>query len=230
MSVEQVVRKRISYRRFLDKPVSEEDVRDILNIARYAPSGGNTQPWHCYVLSGEAKKSLTGAILNSSGMSPNGEFQMYPAKDDMPPDLYDVYMKRRRTLAAEMYRRMGISYQDKQGRVDAMMKNFDFFGAPVGIIVTCDRCVDSNGWGHVGAFLQSVCLLAEERGMGTCLQEAFATYHEVVYKELNIPREQILWCGISLGYPDMEHPVNAMRSERAAVDDFAVFRGFSSKI
>ena len=71
------------------------------------------------------------------------------------------------------------------------MKNFDFFGAPVGIIVTCDRCIDVNGWGHVGAFLQSVCLLAEERGMGTCLQEAFATYHEVVYKELNIPREQI---------------------------------------
>ena len=79
-----------------------------------------------------------------------------------------------------------------------MMKNFDFFGAPVGIIVTCDRCIDVNGWGPVGAFLQSACLLAEERGMGTCLQEAFATYHEVVYKELNIPREQILWCGISL--------------------------------
>ena len=94
MSVEQIVRKRISYRRFLSKPVSEDDVRDILNIARYAPSGGNTQPWHCYVLSGEAKESLTKAILSSSGMSTKGEFQMYPAKDDMPPDLYEIYMKR----------------------------------------------------------------------------------------------------------------------------------------
>ena len=166
MSVEQVVRKRISYRRFSHKPVSEEDVRDILNIAKVCAKRGNTQPWHCYVLSGEAKKSLTKAILNSSGMSPKGEFQMYPSKDDMPSDLYDVYMKRRRTLAAEMYRLMGVSYQDKKGRVEAMMKNFDFFGAPVGIIVTCDRCIDVNGWGHVGAFLQSICLLAEERGNG----------------------------------------------------------------
>ena len=79
----------------------------------------------------------------------------------MPEDMYDVYMKRRRTLAAEMYRLMGVSYDDKKGRAEAMMKNFDFFGAPVGILVTVDRPVDVNGWGHVGSFLQTICLLAE---------------------------------------------------------------------
>ena len=230
MSVTEATTKRISYRRFLNKPVSEQDVRSILDKARFAPSGGNTQPWHCYVLAGEAKAKLTKAILENAAKPSKAEYRMYPGKEDMPKDMFDLYMKRRRTLASEMYRLMGISYNDKKGRAEAMMKNFDFFGAPVGIIVTVDRPVDMNGWGHVGSFLQTICLLAEERGMGTCLQEAFGNYPTIVYDELNIPKDQILWCGIALGYPDMSEPVNSMRSERAPVDDFAVFHGFTSKI
>ena len=230
LSVTEATMKRISYRRFLKKPISEKDVREILDTARFAPSGGNTQPWHCYVLAGDAKDNLTKAIFNSTGRPPKPEYSVYPGKKDMPEDMYDVYMKRRRTLAAEMYRLMGVSYDDKKGRAEAMMKNFDFFGAPVGILVTVDRPVDVNGWGHVGSFLQTICLLAEEKGMGTCLQEAFGNYYHVIYEHLNIPKDQILWCGISLGYPDMDQPVNTLRSERAPVDEFASFHGFASKI
>ena len=123
MSVTEATTKRISYRRFLNKPVSEQDVRSILDKARFAPSGGNTQPWHCYVLAGEAKAKLTKAILENAAKPSKAEYRMYPGKEDMPKDMFDLYMKRRRTLASEMYRLMGISYNDKKGRAEAMMKN-----------------------------------------------------------------------------------------------------------
>ena len=125
-----------------------------------------------------------------------------------------------------MYSLMGIGRKDKVARVQAMLQNYEFFGAPVGLIITVDRCVDKNGWGHVGCFVQNICLLAIERGLGTCLQEAWADQHEVVRDVLGIPKNEVVWCGIALGYPDTSSPVNSLLSSREAVDHFSVFSGF----
>ena len=107
-----------------------------------------------------------------------------------------------------------------------MARNFEFFGAPVGIIVTVEKSCDSNGWGHVGCLLQSICLLAEERNLGTCLQEAWGNLGSTVYDALHIPENEVVWCGVALGYPDTTKPVNTIVSERESLDVVATFAGF----
>jgi nitroreductase len=226
-SVSEMIHKRISTRAFLQTPVPEEKVRYILDVARFAPSGGNTQPWHCYVVAGEKKRALTESVLKAfAGGDGTSEYKMYPGKNDMSKEKYSVYMKRRRQLAYDMFGLMGVERSDKNGRLKALLDNYRFFGAPIGIIVTVDREVDINGWGHTGCFLQNVCLVAEEEGLATCLQEAWANFHFQLHNILNIPKDQKVWCGISLGYADKSKSVNTLRSEREEVDQFATFMGF----
>ena len=227
-SASELIQKRISTRAFLPTPVSEEKVRHILDVARFAPSGGNTQPWHCYVVAGDKKTQLTESVLKAfttGGDIP--EYKVYPEKGDMSPEKYGVYMKRRRQLAYEMFGLMGVERSDKNGRLEALLDNYRFFGAPIGIIVTVDREVDINGWGHAGCFLQNVCLVAEEEGLATCLQEAWANFHGHLHEIMSIPKDQKVWCGVALGYADTSKPVNTLRSKREEVNDFTTFLGFS---
>jgi nitroreductase len=216
------VNSRMSARSFLDTPVDMALVREILQLASRAPSGGNTQPWHVYVLTGEAKASLTAAVLALAAKGimeePNVPFQMYP-----PKDASAAYMDRRRTLGFEYYRLLGVAHDDTQGRLEAHMRNFKWFGAPVGLIVCVDKIVDRNGWGHVGMFLQTLCLLAVERGLATCCQEAWGCYPGTVAKLVNIPDSQSIWCGVSLGYADATAQVNKLRTQRVPLEQCATF-------
>mmetsp|Transcript_54194 Transcript_54194/g.137430 ORF Transcript_54194/g.137430 Transcript_54194/m.137430 type:complete len:233 (-) Transcript_54194:223-921(-) len=215
---------RVSTRAFLqDKPVPLELIKDILEVASRAPSGGNTQPWHLYVLAGEAREALVHAIRQPGAFS-NGklEFEVYPSKEREPVG----FSERKKNVAFAMYDLLGVDRKDAAGRQGALVKNWQFFGAPVGIIVTVDRACDRNAWGHVGMLLQSICLLAEERGLASCLQEAWGNLG-VVYKTLSIPDSEVVWCGLALGYADPAAPVNTLRTAREPVDAFAQFRGFS---
>lgn len=229
LSVTDAICQRISTRAFHDRDVPLETLREIITLATRAPSGGNTQPWHVYVVGGMARNRLceeAQKFVMSGGLaSATEEFAMYPSKRSTPP-APESFIQRRRALGYAMYSLMGVDRKDKAGRAAAMAKNWDFFGAPVGIIVTVERSVDRNGWGHVGALLQSICLLAEERGLATCLQEAWANMGRTVYDQLEIPDNEIVWCGISLGYADKAAPVNTLKSERVPVDEIAKFRGF----
>ena len=139
-------------------------------------------------------------------------------------------MERRRKLAFDMYKLMGVDRKDPASRLQALMKNFSFFGAPVGLFITVDRICDRNGWGHVGMFIQSLCLLAEEAGLATCLQEAWANWSKLVSNQLQIPDSEILWCGIALGYADLNDPVNTLQSDRLSLSEFVTFIGPSSKL
>ena len=227
--VTESILKRKSCRKFLrDKKVPLSLIREILDIARFAPSGGNTQPWHLYVVGGEKRDELSRAVrdqLESGNFGEKPEFNVYPPKDVIPKE----YMRRRRELGFEMYKLMGIERKDRVGRIKAMAENWDFFGAPVGIIVTTDRVVDRNGWGHVGCLLQSICLLAEERGLSTCLQEAWGSFSGLTSRVLGIPDSEILWCGIAIGYEDTSAPVNTLRSKRDNIDSFTKFIGFGNE-
>jgi len=221
MGVSKAVEGRKSIRAFTNDPVPEELVKKLLTLAARAPSGGNTQPWHVYVVTGDARQSLTDAVfeaMSNGKMGDKPEFNIYPKSSDAPE-----YLERRRKLGYEMYKLMDIDRDDKAGRLAAMQQNFEFFGAPVGLIVTVDRVADRNGWGHVGMFLQTLCLLATEHGLASCLQEAWSTFHSVVYEKLQIPASQIVWCGVALGYEDKGAPVNKLVSEREPPEKFAKF-------
>eukprot|EP00429_Kryptoperidinium_foliaceum_P101679 CAMPEP_0176242852 /NCGR_PEP_ID=MMETSP0121_2-20121125/30619_1 /TAXON_ID=160619 /ORGANISM="Kryptoperidinium foliaceum, Strain CCMP 1326" /LENGTH=252 /DNA_ID=CAMNT_0017582421 /DNA_START=107 /DNA_END=865 /DNA_ORIENTATION=+ len=224
-SVTSAVRARRSTRAFLrDKPVPLELIEDILDTARRAPSGGNCQPWHLYVTAGAARDALV-AAFKQPGALPSAapaEYKVYPPNDVAPP----TYAARRRKVAYGMWELMGVDRKDTAARTTAALRNFDFFGAPVGIIVTVDRACDRNGWGHVGMLLQTICLLAQERGLATCMQEAWGNLGSVVYRALDIPSTEVIWCGLALGYADPSQRVNTLRTEREPLKAFVRFSGF----
>ena len=142
MLASEAIQKRKLCRKFLKKPVALALVREILDVSRWAPSGGNTQPWHVYVVSGTVKREITALVaeqLQGGTFSEAPEFLVYPPKGSPQPA---EYLKRRRALGYAMYSLMGIERGDKAGRFAAMAENWNFFGAPVGLIVTTDRCVD----------------------------------------------------------------------------------------
>ncbi|MGC6511882.1 MAG: nitroreductase [Parvibaculales bacterium] len=220
ISVTQAVNQRKSIRGFLDKQVPEETVRQLLDKAARAPSGGNLQPWQIYVLMGDrlaAFKQQMMDTIKETPMTALPEYNVYP--DPMP----DIYKARSRKVGADMYELMGIARDDKQGRMAAMGRNFNFFDAPVGMFFCIDRVLDRNQWAHFGMFAQTLSLLAIEEGLGSCMQEAWAVHHEIVAEAINMPDTQMLWMGLALGYPDPAAPVNELETEREPVDGFAKF-------
>merc|ERR1711920_1098437 len=127
----------------------------------------------------------------------------------MPKDLHESWMSRRVKCANDLWQVMGVKREDQKGRMMALMKNWEWWGAPVGIIVSIDRCASSNAWGHTGMLLQTVNLLAEERGLGVANLEAWGNLGSVVYEYLGIDSErEVIWCGMALGYPNKDDKIN----------------------
>lgn len=219
-NVSSIIKSRISARAFLGTPVPEEEIREILEIAKYAPSGGNLQPWKVHVVTGAARDRVIDAAKKSIAENPfanEGEIRVYPES------LWDPYRARRFIVGEEMYALLGIAREDKMARIGHLQKNFEFFGAPAGLFFTLDRRFDKGQWAHLGMFMLAVALVAEERGLATCMQEAWTTRAKTVCGVLGIPDSDQLYCGMALGVPDRSAPVNALRSTRAALEEFAIF-------
>ncbi|CAE7770391.1 ADK2 [Symbiodinium pilosum] len=231
----QAVRSRRTCRAFQRRPVTQETVEELLSLASRAPSGGNTQPWHVYVVAGMQLEALTdAAFVHLRGMGKQNsielEYNVYPRKADMPPDLHKVYMSRRIQLAESMWRLRGITREDAAGRYRMLLDNYRFWGAPVGMIITVDRCCDRNAWGHAGLLLQSIALLAVERGLATAMLEAWGNLGSCVYDALNISMDrEVVWCGVALGYPDHSGDLSGIPTDRLDVHDFCRFQGFVSR-
>jgi len=222
MNVTEAIRSRHSTRAFKDLPVPRQLVEEILDIARWAPSGGNLQPWHVYVVAGKARERLISAVARLLPAHPLGlqaEYHVYP------PSLKEPYRSRRFKVGEDMYASIGVLREDRSGRLRQFARNWEFFGAPVGIFFTLDRDMQQGQWSDLGMFIQNIMLLARERGLDTCAQESWAAWHEVVRKELDIPAEQILFCGMALGYADTQAAINRLETEREPVEDFARFLG-----
>ncbi len=220
LSVTDAIRQRHSVRAFWDRPVARETVAEILEIAARSPSGGNLQPWHVDVVAGSALDELKQVVRErlASGLEPT-EFNVYP------PDIRQVHEGRRRQCGDDLYSSLGIERGDKPARWGQFLKNYELFGAPVALFFSIDRGFDRPQWAHLGMFIQTVMLLAEERGLGTCPQEAWAALQETVSGFLGLPPERMLYCGMALGYEDRAHPINGFRTSRESVDSFATFRG-----
>ncbi len=222
LGVTEAVRARRSVRAFLDTQVPLSVLREVLEIAARAPSGGNLQPWWLHVVTGEPLARLREQMrerVASQGPDP-AEYDIYP------PNLWEPYRSRRFEIGEIMYRALGIARTDKLGRLQRFAENYQLFGAPVGLFCFVDRRMGSPQWSDLGMYLQTVMLLLKERGLDSCAQESWSAYHRVVSELVKSPPELMLFCGMAIGYADPEAPVNAIQSPRAPLDEFARFHGF----
>lgn len=224
MDVRDAIATRYSCRAFLPTPVRLEIVRDILERAARAPSGGNLQPWRVHALSGTRLEALKDALRPRFAKElPRGEGAEYHV---YPVDLQPPYSDRRSLVATQLYDSVGIPREDRPGRYRQFARNYLFYDAPVGMFVSLDRSMGPPQWSDVGGFLQSVALLARAHGLHTCLQEAWTSWHKTVSAFIALPGEHILFCGIALGYADESAPINDWRTAREPLEAFATFEGF----
>ena len=222
LSVTDAVKTRRAVRIFTDEPVAEDTLREILSLASRAPSNGNLQPWKVYAVTGDALREALESINTGLYTDDNMEAPQYPI---YPEKLQEPYRGRRRDCGELMYTALGIEREDKASRIKQVMKNFHFFGAPVGIILTMDESMDLGQAMDVGIFAQNIMLLAKERGLDTCPQASWAQWPKRVRSALGIADEEKVMLGISLGYA-ADHPVNVVEQPRVPLEDFASLRGF----
>jgi nitroreductase len=224
LTVTAALKQRISIRKFLPTPVPESVVRELLDTARWSPSGGNLQPWKVIAVAGAERAAISALALGGEFVggknSEEGENPVYP------PNLWEPYRTRRFQVGEEMYALLGIKREDRAGRLAHVARNFEFFGAPVGLFFVIDHRLGRAQWAHLGMFMQSLALVAVERGLGTCMQEFWGLLRFTLHRHFALPDTDMVYCGMALGHPDMTAPVNRLRSSRAAVDDFVTLRGF----
>ena len=222
MNVTEAILGRNSCRAFTNQPVRTETIRSILEVARRAPSGGNLQPWHVHVLTGEPMREFRGLIAGKAASLPGGEGSEY---NIYPPNLKDPYRSRRFKCGEDLYATIGIARQDRPARLAQFARNFDFFGAPMALFFSIDRDMGPDQWSDVGMFMQNVMLLIHEHGLRCCPQEAWAVWHKTVGAFLSLRPEMMLFCGMAVGHGDDTAPINQLRTDRAALDEFVTFVG-----
>lgn len=222
MTVTEALRQRVSIRAFRREPVSREVVRDILDVARWAPSGGNMQPWKVVVVAGPERDAVIDLARRTrvEGRNQAGDHPVYP------PDLWEPYRSRRYQLGEAMYALLGIPRSDRDRRLARWEVNYEFFGAPVGMFFVIDERMGHAQWAHLGMFMQSIALAALERDLGTCMQEAWSALRVTLKDHFALPAREMVYCGLALGYVDYSAAVNELRSERAEVEQFASLKGF----
>jgi len=221
MNVSEAIATRKTIRAFLEKPVEVAAIRRILAGASRAPSGGNLQPWRVYVLVGPARDELVRRVKAKMSETPMGERPEYHI---YPPELTEPYKTRRFQIGEAMYATIGIPREDKAGRLRQFVRNWEFFGAPCGLIFTIDRQMQQGQWADLGMFMENVMLLAREEGLHTCPQEAWAVWHSVIREYLSVPPNELIFCGMALGYGDDDAAINRLESERVPVEEFALIK------
>lgn len=213
MSVSEAVASRKSIRRFLDRPVDAALLRELLEKASRAPSGGNLQPWRIYVLSG-------GAVPRFLEFLDGYTEPDFPPYDIYPKGLTEPYRSSRFKVGEDMYALLGIPREDKPARLAHLARNFRFFDAPAGLFCFVDKQMGLPQWSDLGMFLQTFMLLAQEAGLDTCPQECWSNYSKTVADFCDAPDELMLFCGVAIGHADPDAPVNRLHSSRAPIEDW----------
>lgn len=221
-AVDAAITSRHSVRAFLPTPVPRKTIEALLAVAARAPSGTNTQPWQVHVLTGAARQALSSEIRAAyddpvERARHTEEYAYYPTEWVSP------YIDRRRKVGWDLYALLGIGKADKARMHAQHGRNYEFFGAPVGLIFTIDRVLQQGSWLDYGMFLQSFMVAARARGLDTCPQAAFTQYHRIIERHLALNEAQMVVCGMSLGYADPAAAENALVTEREPVAGFARF-------
>lgn len=222
-AVDAAITSRRSIRAFLPRPVERADIERILEVAARAPSGTNTQPWKVYVLTGQARERLCEAILAVNADPEQArrhteEYAYYPREWVSP------YVDRRRKVGWDLYALLGLTRDNKAGMAAQHARNYRFFDAPVGMIFTIDRVMEQGSWLDYGMFLQNIMVAARGRGLDTCPQAAFTQYHRVIAQQLALSENEMVVCGMALGWADPDRIENSLVTEREKVEHFAQFK------
>jgi len=219
MEILQAIRERQCIRAYLDKPVAPQLVHELLEHARWAPSGVNTQPWQVAVVKGESKRRIGEAIIaaRQQNQDENPDYRYYPDKWQAP------FRQRRKECGLALYQALGIGREDKDKRLQAWYRNYHFFHAPVGLLFFIPQDLQTGSWLDMGMFLQNIMLAARHFGLDTCPQASLAEYPDIVREILQLPAEQRLICGMALGYADQTAAVNQYRLPREEPDAFTLW-------
>jgi len=220
--VDAAITTRRSLRAFLPDPIPRQTIEEILAVASRAPSGTNTQPWKVYVLTGEAKAALSAKIAAAyddpaQRAAHTEEYAYYPTEWKAP------FIDRRRKVGWDLYGLLGIAKTDKQRMHVQHRRNYEFFGAPVGLMFTMDRAMQQGSWLDYGMFLQSIMIAARGRGLDTCPQAAFMQFHRIISAHVGAPDNEQVVCGMSLGHADPNAIENSLVTDREPVSGFARF-------
>ncbi|MCG2840921.1 nitroreductase [Sandaracinobacter sp. RS1-74] len=222
MNVSEAVASRRSIRRFLPRPVDRCIIERVLEKARYAPSGGNLQPWNAHVVGDDALARLCDAVAR---MIPQGRSGHSPEYAIYPPELEGRYAESRQQVGEAMYNALGVPREDKAGRLAQFAHNYHAFGAPLLMLVHTPRYMGPPQWADMGMWLQTVMLLLREEGLDSCAQEAWAVYQQQIRDHVAIPADHILFCGMSIGYRDAAAPVNGFEGMRVPLAACITFAG-----
>ena len=224
MDVFEAVDSRIACRQFLDRPVDPAIVKDLIVKAQRAASGGNLQSWNVYGLTGkplaEFKEIVRKRIAAEDPRHTKSEYPIYPAK------MWEPYKGRREEHGVQLYGALGIDRDDAAARLEQYKRNFEFFNAPVGLFISIERGLGPGQWSDLGSYIHALAFLARGYGLDTCPQESWARLYKTVGEFLKLPPEQMLFCGVAIGYGDHSHPANSFRSPRAELTEFCKFYGF----
>jgi|TARA_B110000003_G_scaffold214374_1_gene213529 nitroreductase len=216
MNVTESVLARKSIRAFLNKPIDSSIIKELLNKSSRAASGGNLQPWKIVVINNESMNQFL-AFQDKWDKPETPSYEIYP------PKLKEPYRTSRYELGEDMYNLLGISREDKDGRLNQVMENFKFFGAPAALFCFVDNQMGPPQWSDLGMFLQTFMLLAQEEGIDTCAQEAWSIKNDSVKNFVGADEDDVLFCGVAIGYQDKDALINQLQSKRRHVDQWATF-------
>jgi len=216
MKVSEAVIKRSSIRSFLDTPVSNVLLKELLQKSSRSASGGNLQPWKIFVINESTMDDFL--LFQDQWNEPET-----PAYEIYPPNLKEPYRTSRFQLGEQMYELLGIPREDKQARLEQVMKNFKFFGAPCAFFCFVDRQMGPPQWSDLGMFFQTFMLFAQEVGLDTCAQEAWSMKNDSVSEFVKAEESDILFCGMAIGYRDDSAAINSIKSERRPLKEWATF-------
>jgi nitroreductase len=219
MTVAEAITGRQSIRAYRKDPVPRDAIERILAVASRSPSGSNIQPWKVRVLTGKARDKLCGELMKRHAAGDDGQWEYQYYSDAWR----EPYLARRRETGWGLYGVLGIGKGDREGTRAYQRRNFDFFGAPAGMIFTIDRDLARGTWLDYGMFIQSVMIAARAEGLETCPQAAFCAYHDTIQQMLAIPATEMVVCGMALGYADPGDKVNTFRTSRVKIEEFTTF-------
>ncbi|MGN6097862.1 MAG: nitroreductase [Bosea sp. (in: a-proteobacteria)] len=219
-AVEQAILKRRAVRAFLPDPVDPTLVRRLIELAARAPSGTNMQPWKLRVVGSQSRARLETALITAleAGERPGAEeYRYYPERFREP------YLSRRRKVGWDLYGLLGVAKGDTAGMLRQTAANLRFFDAPVALMLTIDRDLEIGSWLDLGMFIENLLIAAQGHGLDSCPQAIFAQFHPIVRRELAIPEDEIVVCGIAIGKADPDAPANRLVPEREPIEGFTTW-------
>ena len=221
-TLDSVIRSRRTTRAFRQQAVTNAQVVELLESARAAPSTFNTQPWSVHVLVGDAKTELSQALVQAHAVN------IHPVYAAIPSPAPSDCAARQEEFGRRYYGVLGIDRADLTARSHQTARNYVFFDAPIGLIFTINSSLTKHSWLDCGMFLQNFMLAAEARGLATCPQVSFVRYQSVIAAQLQLSSTESVICGMSLGYPDEDHPLNQMKMPREPIGVFTTWHGFAN--